>query len=75
MCLWLLHNQQIVKPPQKEVLFFRGFVPVSSLQFGVVADDADDIDRRKRLAHHREEFEADGHEGALAGLAALFLFP
>ena len=50
-------------------------MPVASLEFGVVADDADDVYGGEGLAHHGEEFESDGHEGAFAGLAAFFLFP
>lgn len=48
-------------------------MPVASLEFGVVADDADDVYGFEGLAHHGEEFEADGHEGASG--AASFLFP
>lgn len=51
-------------------------MPVASLKFVVVADDADDVYGGEGLAHHGEEFEADGHEGAgLVALFALLFFP
>ena len=68
----LLHNEQVVESTQEEVFLLGGFVPVALLEFFVVADDGDDVDRLEVFTHGGEEFETDGHERA-ALMAGLFL--
>lgn len=50
----LLHDEQVVKPSQEEIAFFRGFVPVSPLELLVVANDRNDVDWLEVIAEHRE---------------------
>src|SRR5436190_1449647 len=62
----LLHDEQVVEPPQKEVPLLRRLPPVPPLQLLVVPHHRDDVDRLEVPAHDREQLETDRHEGAPA---------
>lgn len=66
-----VHDKQVVESSAEG--FESGWVVVitRAVEFGVVANDGNDVDRIESLAQHRKQLKTDGHKRAMPSVVGV----